>query len=148
MKSFLVTILAVILLVGTANAQYKKDAELMVKKAITYYRSIDKDKALLDFCDRKGKFVEGELYVTVYDLDGKCLANGGDLKLLGKNQIGLKDADGKAIIKERIEIAKNQTKGWQTYKWKNPESKEIETKNTYFEKAEGVIFACGAYSNK
>jgi cytochrome c len=148
MKSFLVTILAVVLLIGTTYAQGKRDAELMVKKAITYYRSVGKDKALLDFCDKKGKFVDGELYITVYDLEGKCLANGGDLKLLGKNQVELKDADGKAFIKERLEIVKNQITGWQTYKWKNPESKQIETKTTYVEKAEGVIFACGTYRSK
>ncbi len=85
MKSFLLTCLAVVLLFGTTFAQGKKDAEAMVKKAITYYRSVGHDKALLDFSNAKGKFVDGEMYVTVYDMTGKCLAHGANLKMMGKD---------------------------------------------------------------
>jgi len=146
MKSFVISLLAIVFLFGIATyAQDKKDAEEMVKKAITYYRSVDKNQALWDFSNPKGKFKKGSLYVTVYDLNGKCLANGGDLKLVGKDQTDLKDADGKEIIKERLSLAKTYGKGWQIYKWKNPLSKEVETKTTYFEKADDVIFACGIY---
>jgi cytochrome c len=145
MKSFLVTILALVLFFGTTYAQTKKEAEAMVKKAITYYRSVGKDKALLDISDAKGKFVDGEMYVTVDDLTGKCLAHGANLKMIGKDWSGLKDADGKAFIKERIEIANTQGSGWQTYKWTNPTTKQIEHKTTYVQKSDGVIFSCGIY---
>ena len=148
MKSFLITLFAIVLLVGTSYAQGKKDAEAMVKKAITYYRSVGKDKALLEFSDSKGKFSDGELYISVYDLTGKCLAQGSNLKMVGKNWLELKDQDQKAFIKERIELAKTQIKGWQTYKWTNPTNKQIEPKSTYFEKADDVIFACGSYRSK
>lgn len=148
MKSFVFAIFALLLLVGSTFAQGKKDAEAIVKKAITYYRSVGKDKALLDFCDRKGRFVDGDLYLSVDDMTGKCLAHGANLKMVGKDWLELKDADGKAFIKERIEIAQNSGKGWQTYKWTNPGSKQIETKYTYIEKADGVVFSCGAYTNK
>ncbi len=148
MKSFFVTVFAVVLLFGTTYAQGKKDAEALVKKAITYYRSVGKDKALLDLSDPRGKFVDGELYVTVYDATGKNLAHGANLKMVGKNWMELKDADGKAFIKERIDLANKQGTGWQTYKWTNPVSKQIETKYTFVEKADGVIFACGAYRNR
>ena len=145
MKSFLLTSLAVVLLFGTTFAQGKKDAEAMVKKAITYYRSVGHDKALLDFSNAKGKFVDGEMYVTVYDMTGKCLAHGANLKMMGKDWTELKDADGKAFIKERLEAVKSAVSGWQSYKWTNPASKQIESKQTYFEKAENLIFACGYY---
>jgi len=156
MKSFLFTILAFILLAGTINAQTKKDpeaalkqgkkeAEALVKKAITYYRSVGKDKALFEMSDPKGKFVSGDMYVTVYDLTGKCLAHGANLKMVGKDWSELKDADGKAFIRERLEMVKSQATGWQTYKWTNPVTKQIEPKTTYVEKAEDVIFAGGTY---
>lgn len=145
MKSFLLTILAVVLIAGSSYAQGKKDAEAMVKKAITYYRSVGKDKALLDLSDPRGKFVDGEIYVDVYDLNGKCLAHGANLKMMGKDWMELKDADGKSFIKERLEAVKTQVSGWQDYKWTNPVSKKIESKHTYFEKADGVVFACGFY---
>lgn len=145
MKSFLITIFALVLFFGTTYAQNKKDAEALVKKAVTYYRSVGKDKALLDFSDARGKFVEGEMYITVDDLTGKCLAHGANLKMVGKNWLELKDADGKAFIKERIEIANTKGSGWQTYKWTNPATKQIETKSTFVQKTDGVIFSCGVY---
>jgi signal transduction histidine kinase len=120
----------------------------MVKKAITYYRSVGKDKALLDFCDRKGKFVDDELYITVYDKTGKCLSHGANMKMVGKDWSELKDSDGKAFIKERLEMAKTQPTGWQTYKWTNPVSKQIELKSTYFAKEDDVIFSCGSYRSR
>jgi hypothetical protein len=148
MKSFFYSVLAIVLIAGLSYAQGKKDAEALVKKAITYYRSVGKDKALLDFSDRKGKFVDGDLYLTVEDLSGKCLADGANLKMIGKDWIELKDSDGKAFVKERVEGSKGAGKGWQTYKWTNPSSKQIENKYTYYEKADEVIFSCGAYTNK
>ncbi len=156
MKSFLFTIMACALLTVSVSAQTKKDpeaalkqgkkeAEALVKKAITYYRSVGKDKALLEMCDPRGKFVTGDMYVTVYDNNGKCLAHGANLKMVGKDWSELKDADGKAFIKERTEMVKSAPIGWQTYKWTNPLTKQIEPKTTYVEKAEEVIFACGTY---
>lgn len=156
MKSFLLTILAVLLITGTLNAQAKKDtdaalkqgkkeAEAMVKKAITYYRSVGKDRALMEICDPRGKFVSGDMYVSVYDQTGKCLAHGANMKMMGKDWSELKDADGKAFIKERLDMVKTQPTGWQTYKWTNPVTKQIEPKTAYVEKAEEVIFTCGTY---
>jgi len=63
-------------------------------------------------------------------------------KMIGKNLIELKDVDGKAFVKERVELA--QTKGtfWQDYKFTNPTSKKIEPKSAYCEKLEDTA-VCG-----
>ncbi len=60
-----------------------------------------KEKAFADFCNPKGAFVDPDLYITVYDLTGKCLAHGANSKMIGKDLIGLKDPDGVAFVKER-----------------------------------------------
>ena len=145
MKSIFYALLAMLIISTAAYGQGKKDAEAMVKKAITYYRSVGHDKALLDLSNSKGKFVDGEMYITVYDLTGKCLAHGANLKMIGKDWTELKDADGKAFIKERLEAVKSAVSGWQSYKWTNPTSKQIESKQTYFEKADNLVFSCGFY---
>ena len=36
-------------------------------------------------------------------------------------------------------------KGWQNYKWTNPQTKKIEDKTAYIEKVDDMIFGCGAY---
>jgi cytochrome c len=121
------------------------EAEAMVKKAVNYYKANGRDKAFAEFNNLKGQFVRGDLYVMVYDLNGKNLAHGANSKMIGKDLIDLKDADGKAFVKERVEIAKEKGKGWQDYKWTNPVTHKIEEKTAYFVKIDDVIICCGAY---
>jgi cytochrome c len=121
------------------------EAEAMVKKAVNYYKANGRDKAFAEFDNPKGQFVRGDLYVMVYDMNGKNLAHGANPKMIGKDLIDLKDADGKAFVKERVEIAKEKGKGWQNYKWTNPVTHKIAEKTAYLEKVDDVIILCGAY---
>ena len=151
MKMGISLILAACLAVGITGASFgaeratAKEAEAMVKKAVAYIKANGKEKAFAEFNNHQGKFTEKDLYITVYDLNAKCLAHGQSAKLIGKDLLGLKDADGKFFIKERMELAKNKGKGWQDYKFTNPLTKSIEQKATYFEKYEDVVVAGGIY---
>ncbi len=120
-------------------------AKAMVEKAIAYYKANGKEKALAEISNQKGQFVKGDIYVTVYDLTGKCLAHGANPKMIGMDLIDMKDPDGKYFVKERIEIAKTKGKGWQDFKFSNPVTKKIEPKTMYIEKVDDIIFGCGAY---
>jgi hypothetical protein len=51
-------------------------------------------------------------------------------------------------VKERVEIAKRNGKGWQEYKFQNPLTKRVEQKVAYFERVGDVIVLCGAYKKK
>jgi cytochrome c len=150
MKTMLVLLAAAILCAGTVVAQDKKgtpaEAKALVEKAIAFVKENGKEKAFAAFGDPKGKFVIGDLYVFVYDMTGKCVAHGGNPKMIGKDLIDMKDADGKSFVKERVAIAKEKGKGWQDYKFSNPVSKAIEDKRAYVEKVDDVIVGCGAYS--
>jgi cytochrome c len=151
MKKLIVFALAIVLAGGSLMAQGKKgkpaDAEAMVKKAIAFYKANGKEKAVAAFNDPKGKFVDGDLYILCYDLEGNCLAHGSNPKMVGKNWMELKDADGKEFVKERMKIAKEKGKGWQDYKWTNPLSKAIEPKTLYLERVDDIVIGCGAYKN-
>lgn len=145
---FLLAVLCVVGIVSISFGSVKatpKEAEAMVKKAITYIKANGKDKAFAEFNNHNGKFTDKDLYVTVYDMNGKCLSHGQNLKMIGKDLSELKDSDGKYFIKERLEAAKSKGKGWQDYKFTNPVTKSIELKSTYFEKYEDMIVACGIY---
>jgi cytochrome c len=78
-------------------------------------------------------------------MNGKVLAHGQNIKMIGKDLYEVTDADGKAYVKERIEIAKSKGKGWQNYKFSNPVTKKIEDKTAYIEKYEDVIVGSGVY---
>ncbi len=126
--------------VGTAA-----EAEAMVKKAVAHIKANGKEKAFADFSNPKGGFVDRDLYITVYDLTGNCLAHGANSKMIGKNFIGLKDPDGVEFVKERVNLAKTKDRFWQDYKFTNPISKKIEPKSMYCEKVGDIIVNCGIY---
>ena len=149
MKNLLLIALCGAFIAGLGFAGEKRgtaaEAEALVKKAVASVKANGKEKAFAEFSNPKGKFVEGDLYIFVYDLEGKCLAHGGNPKMIGKDLIDLKDADGKAFVRERVEIAKSKGKGWQNYKWNNPVVNKIEDKTAYIEKCDDVIIGSGAY---
>lgn len=136
-------------LVGFANAGdqgTKDEAVAMVKKAIEYIKANGNDKAFEEISNPKGKFVDRDLYVVVYDMAGKCLAHGQKANMVGKELIDFKDADGKEFMKERVELMKKQATAWQDYKFMNPVSKQIEAKSMYVERSGDLIVGCGIYS--
>jgi signal transduction histidine kinase len=120
-------------------------AEAMVKKAVAEIKASGKEKAFAEISNPKGKFIDRDLYVFVYDMSGKCVAHGFNQKMIGKELIDMKDPDGKFYVKERVEIAKTKGKGWQDYKFTNPLSKKVENKTAYIEKVDDLIVGCGAY---
>jgi cytochrome c len=124
----------------------KEEAVAMVKKAIEYIKANGNEKAFEEFSDPKGKFVDRDLYVVVYDMNAKCLAHGQKKNMVGKELIDFKDTDGKEYMKERIDLMKKQSTAWQDYKFMNPVSKQIEPKSMYLERFGDLIVGCGIYN--
>ena len=122
-----------------------KEAEAMVVKAVSHIKSAGKEKAYADFTDKKPGWVDRDLYIAVYDLNGKVLAHGQNSKQVGKELISLKDADGKEFVKERVEMAKSKGKFWHDYKFTDPVSKKILPKSMYCEKLEDTAVCAGVY---
>jgi cytochrome c len=121
------------------------EAEALVKKAIALIKADGKEKAFAEINNSKGKFVDRDLYIFVYDMKGVCVAHGFNQKMIGKDLSGVKDKDGKSYVKERIEIAKTAGKGWQDYKFTDPVSKKIQQKSAYIERVDELIVGCGVY---
>ena len=121
------------------------EATAMVKKGVAFIKANGKDKAYAAFDDKAGAFVDRDLYLTVYGLDGTVLAHGANAKMIGKNLIDLKDIDGKPFVKERMELAKAKASFWQDYKFTNPVTKKIEPKSMYCEKLDDTVVCGGIY---
>ncbi|MBC7471333.1 MAG: cache domain-containing protein [Ramlibacter sp.] len=122
-----------------------KEAEAMVRKGVVYIKANPRDKAMADITDKKGAFVDRELYLTVYKLDGTALAHGANEKFVGKNMIDLRDADGKEHIRERMELAKTKAVFWHDFKFVNPVTKKMEPKSMYCERADDLVVCGGIY---
>jgi signal transduction histidine kinase len=121
-----------------------QEAETLVKKAVAFYDKHGKEKALAEFDKNPGPFIDRDLYVTVYDLKGNCLAHVNP-KMVGRNMMDLRDANGKYHIKERMEQAAVKNDGWQDFTFFNPQTKKVEPKRMYWEKHDNLVFAAGAY---
>ncbi len=140
----LLGILSVLLAVGAACADDSAKAMDLVKKAVAFYKANGLEKALDEYSNPKGQFNQGELYVFVYDNKGTMLAHPNNT-LIGQNLIEVPDAAGTFFRKEIIDGAAAKGMGWVDYKYKNPKTKEIESKTTYFEKIEELVICCGIY---
>lgn len=150
MKRFIALVATLLVAAFAAHAQDKvkyatpAEAEALVKKAVLYYQKNGKDKALVEFTKNPGPFINKDLYVTVYDMKANCLAHVNP-KMVGKNMMDLRDANGKYHIKERMEQAAVKDSGWQDFTFFNPQTKRVEPKQMYWEKHDNMVFAAGAY---
>lgn len=127
---------------GAAN---KDEAVAMVKQAVAFIKDQGAEKAYPEITNKAGKFQDRDLYVVVYQLDGKVLAHGSNEKFIGKDLIDAQDVDGKLYVKERVDMAAKQASFWQDYKFVNPVSKKVEPKEMYCEKLNNTAVCAGVY---
>ena len=152
-RSFVVALagMAMVLLSLTAAAAEKGTADeavAMVKKAAEYLKKNGKDKAYAEFNNPKGQFIDRDLYIFAFSANGDGIetANGANPKLVGKNVLELRDADGRYMIKDILAIGMSKAgKGWVDYKWPNPSTGKLDGKRTYVERVDDVIIGCGIY---
>lgn len=67
--------------------------------------------------------------------------------MVGQNHMEQKDANGKAFVKEMVELAQTKGGGWVSYNWPNPATKKVQMKKTYIQRIEGLdmYVLCGVY---
>ncbi|MBX3621884.1 MAG: cache domain-containing protein [Rhizobacter sp.] len=121
------------------------EATAMVKKGVAFIKANGKEKGYAEISNKAGQFVDRDLYLVVYGLDGMVHAHGANEKMVGKNLIELKDVDGKPFVKERVELAQSKGTFWQDYKFTNPVTKKIEPKRMYCEKLNDAVVCGGIY---
>jgi len=132
-----------------AKAEFasKDEAITMVKKGVAYVKANGKEKGYAEITNKKGAFVDRDLYLVVYGLDGMVLAHGANEKQVGHNLIDLKDIDGKLFVKERVELAQKQPSFWQEYKFTDPVTRKIEPKEMYCERLDDTVVCGGIYKH-
>ena len=134
--------------VHSVHAQTKAtaaEATAMVKKGVAFMKANGKEKGQAEISNKSGQFVDRDLYLVVYALDGTVRAHGANEKMIGKNLIDLKDVDGKEFVKERVELAKSKGTFWQDYKFTDPTTKKIAPKSMYCEKLDDAAVCGGIY---
>jgi len=144
--------LIALLVLGVQSAAYsaegsatKEQAVAMVKKGVAFIKSKGKEPGYAEISNKQGAFVDRDLYLVVYGLDGTVHAHGANERMVGRNLIDLKDVDGKSWVKERVDLAKSNATFWQDYKFTNPTTKKIEPKASYCERLDDTVVCGGVY---
>jgi hypothetical protein len=102
-----------------------------VESAVTYASEKGKDAALREFNNANGTFIQGDLYVFAYDMNGTVLALPYQQGLLGTNRMDITDSNDVKFIARMTDIARGGG-GFVYYVYPNPaDGFQDELKLTY-----------------
>jgi cytochrome c len=114
----------------------------LVEKAVVLVQE-QGDAVFPQLSDPNGEFVEGDLYVFTYDMNGTIIQHLRP-KLVGMNMMNIKDKKGKCIGCDFVRIAKEDGAGWSEYWWPKPSTKKVTVKTSYIMKVPGKERFVGA----
>jgi cytochrome c len=135
-----------------ADAPQSKEAKeivALVDKAAALTET--KGKTAFPEFKRKGSdWLKGDTYIFIADMNGTTLMHPANPELETKSMLDIKDANGKAFMREFVETAKTKGSGWVDYVWPKPGEKSPSKKLAYIKRAkmpngEMVLVGAGIY---
>jgi cytochrome c len=120
-------------------------AQALAERAAQHLRRAGQAQAFKDFQDPAGGFLDGDLYVFVFDLEGTLMASGGFPYAVGRNLVIGYHEPSATNVRNLIQVARAQGQGWSEYVWRNPCSGRRETKISYVIKVGDLVVGVGAY---
>ena len=120
-------------------------------EAVEFAKKNPRGAFLEEVTSSKGRFhfVAGknnDLYIFVYDLEGRVLAHGVRRELVGITRWNAKDPDGKFWIQDWTRLVKEKGSGWIEYKELNPaQGNKVMKKASWVELTNGMVIGAGVY---
>lgn len=122
-----------------------REAEDQVLAAVKYIEDVGPERAYREFTYGT-MFKDRDLYITVYDFNGNNLAHGANPGNVGKNLIGMVDANGITIVRNSCNLALNHGQGWSPpYHILNPVTNKVVQKKAYVMRAGDTFVSSGVY---
>lgn len=149
LRLFVPILLAILAL--PVGAQTRDQAKAFVKQAVEFAKKNPRGAFLEEVTSSKGRFhyVAGknnDLYIFVYDLEGRVLAHGVRRELVGITRWNAKDPDGKFWIQDWTRLVKEKGSGWIEYKELNPaQGNKVMKKASWVELYDGMVLGAGIY---
>jgi len=94
----------------------RKSVTMLVDQGVEFFNKNDLVTTSNSFSHTK-EFINGELYLFLYDIKGSVIAHGQEPSLLWKNLYNAKDGLGSLYIQNMIKKAQ-EGGGWVTYEWR------------------------------
>lgn len=124
-----------------------KEAKELLEQAVARLQKGPVQAAIAEFNNPRGNFIRNDLYVFVVGTDGMMRAHGGAREgLVGMNVSDLRDASGKPIIRQMLDIAAKSGSGSLDYIWLNRVSNRVENKTTLFRMVGDQLVGVGYYT--
>jgi signal transduction histidine kinase len=112
----------------------KDEAQAMVDAAVDHVKKVGPDQAFKDFTADKARWTKKDLYVIAFDMKANMKAHGANEKLIGKNHMDMKDANGVMFTSEMVKLAQGKGEGWVDYQWVHPQTNKMAGKSSYVKK--------------
>jgi cytochrome c len=112
----------------------KDEAMALVNAAIDHVKKVGPEQAFKDFTTDKAHWTKKDLYVIVLDMQGNMKAHGANEKLVGKNHMEMKDANGVLFTAEMAKVVQSKGEGWVAYQWPNPQTNKLAAKSSFAKK--------------
>ncbi len=149
MKRIMVLLACALFLAVAATAGFAqekatpKEVVQKVNEAVNLIK--EKGDAALDTLrDKKGPFVWKDAYLFVINFDGIMLMHPMNQKLEGRNQLPVKDSNGKLFNAEILAVAKSPAgEGWVDYAWIKPGEKTASPKVSFVKAVPGKNMLVG-----
>jgi len=105
---------------GTSGSNVTaEELKSFVENAYVYATKVGKTEALAEFNDQNSDFIDGELYIFAYDMNGTVLALPHQSDLVGENCWYLQDTTGIKYV-QRMTARANLGGGFVLYLYENP----------------------------
>jgi cytochrome c len=132
----------------SADAPRSKETVALVDKAVALVESKGKS-AFPEFKKKGSEWLKGETYIFIADMNGTMLMHPANPELETKNIMDMKDANGRAFMRDFVATAKKGS-GWVDYMWPKPGEKTPAKKQSYIKRAkmpdgEMVLVGSGVY---
>ena len=104
------------------NAEPRLSLVTLVDRAVTYAQANGKEKALEEFNDVNGSFVDGDYYIFAYDFNGTVLALPFQPELVGEDRSNEQDIYGALYVRDVLNVVKEEGSGLFYYTYPEPEN--------------------------
>ena len=128
---------------GTAD-----QARQMVFDAMVHIRSQSFERAVADFHDKKGPFIDRDLYVFIFDRAGRYVVHGAMPEKDGTPLSAVGGLDADALVADAWDLCDREQGGWVNYTITNPVTGAVQGKSSYVMPLDqNRLIGCGCYLN-
>ena len=121
------------------------DALALVDKTAAYLVEQGPAKTFFEASNPKGRFIQRDLYIVIYDKRGKVMAHGAIPRLVGLNVYDYRDEEDKYFVREILDKASKGQRGPVDYKWVHPLTRQMQAKSAWFRQVGQYVITCGTY---